>query len=607
MPYPIVQVQVAFDDGPYTASPTWTDITSYVRGINIQRGRDSDTANFESGNATVVLDNRDRRFDPFHATGPYFGKLLPRRQIRIRGTVSGVTYNIFRGFVSGWPVELSESGYDSTVTLSCFDLLGLLADEELPDNLAGFYIQSLGARHYWPLDDPLNPVDNATLSLVDLGTHPMPLSSPAKFIGNANGLAVGLPDTSLIIADGDLTQVFGERGDAPAAGTMSACIWYQQTQPDYSQIAFTAGLTRAIEVAYNPDPDDDVYVYIYEGGNRREYRNTAVFLDMSVPHFFAVAQAGGFTTTPRLWIDGIEITLSFVAQTSGWLTFGDEFSLLNGRYQLAAVFTSALTATQVQTIYNLSANRVLESTFDRFDRIMGYTSVPASLYTKAGSSAYTVFDIGAGGPPVTQELQLLADSEGGNLFVSSNGVLTMTSRNSIFSGSSVTSQATLGDTGITVEPILRYRFDDDSIINDLSVNYTGDGTITVQDATSISTYGQASGSVATYLSSVDQAEDLAELIVGFSDLPKIALDPFRVNVTGVLTDWQTILDLELLDRITVIIEQRTGADITTAQLIQAISHDITPGEWRTTITGSTRFTNPFILDSSLLDGPDLLI
>jgi hypothetical protein len=42
------------------------------------------------------------------------------------------------------------------------------------------------------------------------------------------------------------------------------------------------------------------------------------------------------------------------------------------------------------------------------------------------------------------------------------------------------------------------------------------------------------------------------------------------------------------------------------QIVQAIEHNVTPGTWQTTLTGSTRFTNPFIIDESLLDGTDLL-
>lgn len=618
MPYPSVTVEIGFDDGPYVGSPTWTDVTSYVRSINVSRGRDSDTSNFESGTATLTLDNRDRRFDPFHTTGPYYGKLLPRRQIRIRGTISGNTYGVFRGFVSGWPVELAESGYDSTVTLSCFDLLGLLAEEELPDDLAGFYIKSLTPRHYWPLDDPLNPANTAALELRDEGSTPVPIKSFTQFVGNADGLAAGLPNTCVVNATtGASNRIVGTVfGLTTPYGPFTVALWWQRLQADDTEIALVTTGSQGVTILYNA-ATSTFTVQLFSPAFRWEFRNTAVNLDTSAPHHVVVVASNAGSsdppffaanTVPVVYIDGIQITMTYNTNTFFPLNQSETVWIPKGRYQQFAVFPSALTAAQVQTIYNLSANRVLETTFARFDRIIGYTSLPTSRTQKLGTAAYTVFDIGAGGPPITQELQLTADSEGGNLYADRDGVLTMTSRDSIFSGTSITSQATFGGSGgISVEPILRYRYDDENLINDLSVNYTGDGTINVQDATSISTYGQSSGSMSTYMAEPADAEDLADLVVGFSEAPRIALDAFRVNVAAVSADWQTVLDLELLERITVVIQQRTGANITTAQLVQAITHDITPGEWRTTITGSTRFTNPFILDSSLLDGPDLII
>ena len=88
MAYPAAVVEIAFDDGPYVVSPTWTDVTAYVRELTIDRGVNDDWNLVASGSATVVLSNRDRRFDPFYTSGPYYGKLLPRRQIRIRATHS---------------------------------------------------------------------------------------------------------------------------------------------------------------------------------------------------------------------------------------------------------------------------------------------------------------------------------------------------------------------------------------------------------------------------------------------------------------------------------------------------------------------------------------
>ena len=96
-PYPLPGIYIAFDDSPYTASPAWTEITQYVRGFSTHRGRSSDFDQFDTGTAQLVLDNRDRRFDPFYTSGPYYGKLLPRRQIRIIGQAGGTNYDVFRG------------------------------------------------------------------------------------------------------------------------------------------------------------------------------------------------------------------------------------------------------------------------------------------------------------------------------------------------------------------------------------------------------------------------------------------------------------------------------------------------------------------------------
>ncbi len=123
MAYPVAVVEIAFDDGPYVVSPTWTDVTAYVRGLSTSRGVPDDWTLTADGSAQVVLSNRDRRFDPFYTAGPYYGKLLPRRQIRIRATYGGSTYDVFRGFISNWPPQWTDAGYDSTVTLNCFDAL----------------------------------------------------------------------------------------------------------------------------------------------------------------------------------------------------------------------------------------------------------------------------------------------------------------------------------------------------------------------------------------------------------------------------------------------------------------------------------------------------
>lgn len=100
--FPQPLIQVAFATTP-SSPPTWTDITPYVQAFSITRGRQRELNAIQTGTASILLDNRDRRFDPTNTAGPYYPNVLPTKRIRISGTWSSVTTPQFDGFVDGWP------------------------------------------------------------------------------------------------------------------------------------------------------------------------------------------------------------------------------------------------------------------------------------------------------------------------------------------------------------------------------------------------------------------------------------------------------------------------------------------------------------------------
>ena len=120
MAFPTPKVYIAFDDGPYVASPTWTDVSAYVFSADVNRGRSDDYSNVV-GTAYVVLNNNTRLFDPFNTAGTYYGKLLPRRQIKIEAISNSTTFSVFRGFIAAWPAQFNDAGKTGTVSLECFD------------------------------------------------------------------------------------------------------------------------------------------------------------------------------------------------------------------------------------------------------------------------------------------------------------------------------------------------------------------------------------------------------------------------------------------------------------------------------------------------------
>lgn len=106
MAAPVITVEVAFSTAnPLTVPGSWTDISAYVRGIDIKRGRQHELGRTSAGEATVTVDNGDRRFDPTYTSGAYYPNVLPMKRLRVRAVHNAVTYDLFQGYVEDWGQE----------------------------------------------------------------------------------------------------------------------------------------------------------------------------------------------------------------------------------------------------------------------------------------------------------------------------------------------------------------------------------------------------------------------------------------------------------------------------------------------------------------------
>jgi hypothetical protein len=128
--------EIAFDSNPLDSSQTFTDVTAYLRSFETTRGRISDLAEFQTGTATVVLDNRDNRFSPNQSTHYYDSsagrtKIQPLKRLRIRATHSSTTYDLFHGFVESFPVQYAGQGYDASTKIRVVDAFKLFFNATL--------------------------------------------------------------------------------------------------------------------------------------------------------------------------------------------------------------------------------------------------------------------------------------------------------------------------------------------------------------------------------------------------------------------------------------------------------------------------------------------
>lgn len=125
---PDIRVEIDVTNQPTNASRVWTNITPYVRQLSYQRGgRSHELRRTDAGTLTMLLDNRDGRFDPTNTASPYYPNLKRMRWLRVTGKWAGVEYARWAGLVEGWAQEWPELGRDAVTTVQAADAFKILA------------------------------------------------------------------------------------------------------------------------------------------------------------------------------------------------------------------------------------------------------------------------------------------------------------------------------------------------------------------------------------------------------------------------------------------------------------------------------------------------
>jgi len=185
------------------------DVTSTVRQVSVKRGRNRQLEKFTAGNANIILDNRDRIYDPLNTASPYFGSIVPRKQI----IITDEDQTIYTGQVDDWNFDYSLSG-DSTAQVSCVDALTLFVDPFLTADtetaqLTGARVNAVLDDVGWPLAKRQVSEGKATLDadVID--------ADKTKALDYLNKVSLSEPGALYVANNGDL--VFRDRADTQNA------------------------------------------------------------------------------------------------------------------------------------------------------------------------------------------------------------------------------------------------------------------------------------------------------------------------------------------------------------------------------------------------------
>jgi hypothetical protein len=119
------------------------DVTQYVRSLRTNRSKSRILDNkFQVGTSTIVLDNKDRTFDPTAGTAvtQFANQIQPRRDVVIETAGTAV----YRGQITGWDFRYALGG-DSIATIDVADAFATFSNQTLSTNYTPV-AQGAGAR-----------------------------------------------------------------------------------------------------------------------------------------------------------------------------------------------------------------------------------------------------------------------------------------------------------------------------------------------------------------------------------------------------------------------------------------------------------------------------
>ena len=201
-----VRDRVAFNQGPYVQSPSYTDITkpsgltdNAVRpGGNFATGRQSRNGAFEASSVTLNVGNRDGRYTPFFNGSPYYPLTESCPYIRdVEYPIgSGTYYPIWGGVMSDCSAGF-EGRAQGTASLTFQQRVGVPLKKPMRAIAVGQVLNTAPA-HFWPLDDPAG--SDTAADVINIDYPPLHFG----YWGTLNGLAGGAEyDFGSAFAPGD--------------------------------------------------------------------------------------------------------------------------------------------------------------------------------------------------------------------------------------------------------------------------------------------------------------------------------------------------------------------------------------------------------------------
>ena len=241
-------------------------------------------------------------------------------------------------------------------------------------------------------------------------------------------------------------------------------------------------------------------------------------------------------------------------------------------------------------------------TGNRVQDILTVAGFPASMRAIEQGDSTLQMDPG-GARSALAAIQTVEQSEFGAFYMSRQGEAKFLSRNTVSQLADVSARnfSDTGAAGTQLYNSLDFAYDDQLILNDVTVTRLGGVPQEVTDAQSISTYFIKSGQRSDILVQTDkEANDQARMLLVARKNADLRIDSMNLNIAGQTDENDIVVNLtaDIYTLINITKTMPGGSLVTRELFIQGVQHDVTPTTWNTKFLTAEPIIQAFILSSS---------
>lgn len=338
MTIPVINAVINFSTGPSFAqamildegilgtnvlsdsSAVIVDVSNQVNNVEINRGRNAQADQFQTGTLSLRIVDQNGDFNPQNPSSPYYELLDPMRKVAISATYAGVTYPMFSGFITSYTTTTPLNANDVVyTTISAVDAFRLAQNAQISTvtgatagNLSGTRINQILDQIDWP--ESMRDVDaGLTTMQADPGTPRTSLAAMQTVATSEYGALYVDASGSFVFQDRSVTTesiagtptVFNDNGtEIPYANA----VWRLDDTLVYNQASVTRSGGTA-QVASNAASIAKYFVHSYNQQNLL-METDAVALDYAQAYVASRAETS-------IRCDAIELDLYFPDYSAG--------------------------------------------------------------------------------------------------------------------------------------------------------------------------------------------------------------------------------------------------------------------------------------------------